>query len=646
MSTEALIWVLARILVRTLYSLSRCLCHSTSPPPSPGTRRNNNKNNKPYNLPATMMIAAPPLVPTPTRTTRRPWFAWAILVTVLLAAWGPPGSCGFSITPPPPPQSPDYKLAARRLGEIFVDAILNNPFETLPNKEGGEGAPGVGEMRLWRDIPDLETLEDIENIEDLEDLEVGKGLVNIVLRSIVEPFWQSCIDRVEAVFPNHRYRVCAVGTPGIGKTFTTPLLLRMLLLNNSSVVYIRRTEERDSWFYEFIPTSDGKNPYVVNVYPEESTKFRDIPSLRDPSAYYVVDPGESQVSCNPKPSFKARVIIISSPNDRHWGAGEFVKRRGNQLGTFRYYPLWNLNEVLCGLDFFNSDEISLSPQKLAERYRQVGGVPRHLFADMDEYKDILDRQKRAVKAVNSEQAMDIVSGEIDTDGLLDSKSPKSAVIGIELADNDHGAFTERKAVPISAVAAEQVFLKHITTLWNDMVANERPLVFESYLRTVLTNVEIDVSKLTEQGTATSPRSAPPSKIGGYSGIQIVSGGSIVKAAIESPTANILFYSSNQSYPLIDFACKDSNGTILAFQATTGPRHDASKSQIADLEDQVGERGLMLYYLHADRSGGFKTDPVKPKTRFCRIFHVKILKPDEETLSEPEAAIAEDDSEDE
>ena len=181
-----------------------------------------------------------------------------------------------------------------------------------------------------------------------------------------------------------------------------------------------------------------------------------------------------------------------------------------------------------------------------------------------------------------------------------------------------------------------------------MVANERPLVFESYLRTVLTKADyvIDVRKLTEQGTATSPRSAPPSKIGGYSGIQIVSGGSIVKAAIESPTANILFYSSNQSYPLIDFACKDSNGTILAFQATTGPRHDASKSQIADLEDQVGERGLMLYYLHADRSGGFKTHPVRPKTRFCRIFHVRILKPDEETLSEPETAIAEDDSEDE
>ena len=158
-------------------------------------------------------------------------------------------------------------------------------------------------MRLWRDIPYLEKLEDIDDIEALEDLEEGKGLVNIVLRSNIEPFWQSCIDRVEGLFPNDRYRVCAVGTPGIGKTFTTPLLLRMLLLKNSTVVYIRRSVDLDSWYYEFLPTSDGKNPYVVNVYPEDSMKLRQFLSLKEPSAYYVVDPGKSKVSCDPKVDF-------------------------------------------------------------------------------------------------------------------------------------------------------------------------------------------------------------------------------------------------------------------------------------------------------------------------------------------------------
>ena len=145
-----------------------------------------------------------------------------------------------------------------------MDAILNNPFETLPNKEGGEGAPG-GVMRLWRDIPDLEAPQ-------------GRPK-SIVLRSNIELFWQSCIDEVESLDPDDRTRVCAVGTPGIGKTFTTPLLLRMLLLKNSTVVYIRRSPERKSWYFEFIPTSDG---YAVNVYPEASKDHSTFRVSRNP----------------------------------------------------------------------------------------------------------------------------------------------------------------------------------------------------------------------------------------------------------------------------------------------------------------------------------------------------------------------------
>ena len=49
---------------------------------------------------------------------------------------------------------------------------------------------------------------------------------------------------------------------------------------------------------------------------------------------------------------------------------------------------------------------------------------------------------------------------------------------------------------------------------------------------------------------------------------------------------------------------------------------------------------MLYYLHPDRSGGFKTDPVRPKTRFCRIFHVKIPQSTEATSAKiPQSAEA-------
>ena len=166
--------------------------------------------------------------------------------------------------------------------------------------------------------------------------------------------------------------------------------------------------------------------------------------------------------------------------------------------------------MLCGSDYFPPN-VTLSPQQVAERYRQVGGVPRNLFLDELYYRKLLEDQENAAVEVNSMQAKRIVSGKLDPMGNLNSNFPKSAVIGIELADNDNGAFTERKAVPISAVAAEQVFLKHITTLWNDMVANERPLVFESYLRTVLTEADyvIDVSDISKRSA--DKRSSKKSK---------------------------------------------------------------------------------------------------------------------------------------
>ena len=63
----------------------------------------------------------------------------------------------------------------------------------------------------------------------------------------------------------------------------------------------------------------------MNVYPEDSMKVRQFSSLKEPTAYYVVDPGKSKVSCDPKEDFEARVIIISSPNEEHWGGRTFRK---------------------------------------------------------------------------------------------------------------------------------------------------------------------------------------------------------------------------------------------------------------------------------------------------------------------------------
>ena len=93
------------------------------------------------------------------------------------------------------------------------------------------------------------------------------------------------------------------------------------------------------------------------------------------------------------------------------------------------------------------------------------GTTKPVFLSESKYRKLLVKQENAAVGVNAEQARRIVSGKLDPLGNLNSKFPKSAVIGIELADDDNGTFTERKAVPISIAVAEK--LAHILSSHSD-----------------------------------------------------------------------------------------------------------------------------------------------------------------------------------
>jgi hypothetical protein len=89
---------------------------------------------------------------------------------------------------------------------------------------------------------------------------------DLVIRNITEDFWKETIRTAET--PNKRYHVCAVGTSGIGKTSSTAILIRLLLLMQRTVVYRIRSPEKIGWVYEFTPgqaTEENPCPVVVNV---------------------------------------------------------------------------------------------------------------------------------------------------------------------------------------------------------------------------------------------------------------------------------------------------------------------------------------------------------------------------------------------
>jgi hypothetical protein len=126
---------------------------------------------------------------------------------------------------------------------------------------------------VFRPLPyllrELEVLDDksgmkvLNNVYNLE----SQTTFNLVVRAWTIWFWKICIGIVDA-----GDRVCAMGTPGIGnKSMMAFLLIRMLLHDKKHVIYICRSHQNVSWFYEFQLIEGGQ--IVVQVYPEANGRL-------------------------------------------------------------------------------------------------------------------------------------------------------------------------------------------------------------------------------------------------------------------------------------------------------------------------------------------------------------------------------------
>jgi hypothetical protein len=254
------------------------------------------------------------------------------------------------------------KDEARALAQRFVDALMKAPIYDIPDSDG---------MKYMSNIPDLETNEDYSNI---------------VIRKMTDAFWDKCIELVDT--PGERYRVAAIGRPGIGKTTSTTLLIRKLLSTDNTVVYLVRTKEKTGWFYEFV--SKGEK-YTAEVYPERAGWDR-VESLMLRSTYYIVDPGTSEgpPSCNEDSDFLPKLIIVSSPDKRHWGGRGFLKDRGIVAGFLEFFPDWSEDELIAAQPIIRPD---MTKEQVMERYEMFGGSARYVFAKESRVKMNLGLQE-------------------------------------------------------------------------------------------------------------------------------------------------------------------------------------------------------------------------------------------------------------
>jgi hypothetical protein len=222
----------------------------------------------------------------------------------------------------------DENEEATESEEDYCKEVLGwaNEFATAI-MSGLEDIPGSnGNMHLMRDVMDLEN----GNKRD------------VILRGTTIDFWNQCVEYLYDT--RYQARLCVVGTPGIGKTTSTAFAIRTLLQNNKTVVYHIRGNHSTGWYYEFVPKRNVLVTQVtVKAFPE-CTSIRNIPSLRRSTTCYIVDPGETKDSCSPS-CFAPKFMLVASPDDRHWGGSDFTKKRSKTRSEFKFFPVWNLEEI-------------------------------------------------------------------------------------------------------------------------------------------------------------------------------------------------------------------------------------------------------------------------------------------------------------
>jgi hypothetical protein len=74
---------------------------------------------------------------------------------------------------------------------------------------------------------------------------------------------------------------------------------------------------------------------------------------------------------------------------------------------------------------------NMTDATVIERFRQVGGVPRHIFLNDEDFADVLEAQLDAVSSLTENQVSLIVQKRWNAVQTMSDKAPKSLVTGYQ-----------------------------------------------------------------------------------------------------------------------------------------------------------------------------------------------------------------------
>jgi hypothetical protein len=452
----------------------------------------------------------------------------------------------------------------RTLAQRFVDSLMEAPIKEIPGSDGMKYLSGIS------------------------SLETGVIRPYVVVRKMTNAFWDKCLQVVDT--PGERYRVVAIGTPGIGKTTTTPLLIRKLLSTDNTVVYLMRSNDGSGWYYEFV-SKNGK--YTAEVYPE-SLFPKDIKSLRVRSTYFIVDPGDAKNTYSPAARLQPKLIIVASPDERHWGGRGFAKRKDDVKGFFKFLPLWSKEELIAAQPYIRPD---MTKEQVMERYAMFGGSARNVFEpDDDGVETNLRQQTEAVKRLGVEQMRRIALGDVDDTAYFDKGAPSGLLMGFVLTENDNGKFEDFETVVMTISILQQMFERYKVDLWDTLVfsdARKRGYSFEYCVYFQLKNECKESFEIHKRGQNDSK--ATKGTMFHCTQLEAVEN---PVAAVLDPKAEplVLYYSSKPNFELIDGVYKDALGKFHLIHATVAKQHTMNMKHVNKFQGLFGAgASITLYY---------------------------------------------------
>jgi hypothetical protein len=451
---------------------------------------------------------------------------------------------------------------------------------------------------------------------------------NVVIRQEDYTFWHTTLQELavdNTNVPPKRIRMTVVGTPGIGKSTTVSLAIRIVLSQRKTVVYLHRTLDREAYYIEFIPLENQNDEHEVQIeLHSEKLSPTQIPSLSQTETYYFVDPGETKTSCNPSKMVAARLIIVASPDERHWGGSSFGKDDQQGLGGFiRYFPPWSLAQLTAASTALLN--VQFQENQVAELYSLFGGIPRVVFSPTRKQENEKEL-KRKVEALTDVNLRNLVTGQLNRHSGFGAGQPGGGIVAFVPSDN----YKDAELKLASSSILKWVRIRSMNSIWTELATYPSPISWQLLEDYMLHALQTTIQYTVRVGVGKTDIA--------YTQLQShILGSCTDKTLAADCTASVLngpdwtvFYSSDRLHPLYDMIYRV--GSIYyAFQITIGKSHDAKQQQISTLVQRLqigtGGRELKLYYaVHEGVFDNFVTKPVEANAvPGVSIFHLKLEK---------------------